>query len=87
MPASLIVRYPARLTPQQEETLDLAAGRLPEDWRVEVHTEDSSPYEGRFSVKVSGQGFASSADFRSSTEPNQLAKFVERARRDHESSV
>lgn len=81
MPAPLVVHPAAQLNRSQEEALKVALLTLPDDWRVEVNTEDF-PHEGqRFYVRIAGEGFSTVSGFARATHPEQLSAFVERIRR------
>jgi hypothetical protein len=82
VPAPLVVHAAAKLSHAQEQALALAVTTLPDAWRVVVNTEDLLHEGDRFSVRITGEGFAIVSGFAAATRPEQLAAFVERTRRD-----
>lgn len=81
MSTPLVVHADARLDPFQAKALKLAVLTLPDDWRVVVATEDVLDNGDRFTVRITGDGFATVSGFAGATRPEQLSAFVERTRR------
>lgn len=82
MSALLVVQPSTALTPDQQAALTQAVQTLPPDWTVIVGAADTMTKD-RFSVRVIGISFVTSSTFGPQALPEQLAAFLERARREH----
>ena len=82
MPARLEIRESARISPEQENALTLAAQTLPDAWVVLVRGETTIGQVANFSVRIVGPRFAAPATFRPDVKPEKLLAFVETTRRE-----
>ena len=85
MPADLLIYATAEVTPAQRATLAEAATALSGDWRLIVRGE--SGFGGRqfFSVRLFGGEFTTVRMFGPEDAPEQIAQFIDDAKRDSES--